>query len=151
MQIRVRPLFVLIPLLISIAASTSDAQGYTLSTDESQTISVSFSSGVTTEVHVSFFKGIEGKADSSSCYAYATVRLSSFPSARLAIRPSEIASAIRELANRWGATECAIFVSYENDTGDDLSDHERCVKASFKYDKGDFWSSSSESACWESA
>ncbi len=94
---------------------------------------------------------IEGEADSSSCYASATIRLSSFPSARRATRPSEITSAIRELADRWGAIEYEIFVSYENDTGDDLSDQERCVKGSFKYDKGDFWSSSSESACWESA
>jgi hypothetical protein len=151
MDIRLRPIFALIPLTTFMTASTGEAQGCFVSPDKSQTISVSMTSGVTAEVFVSYYKGIEGEDNSSTCYANTTVRLSSFPSSRLATRPDEIAAAIRELADEWSAAECEVFVTYENDTGDDLEDHEQCVKGTFKYDKGDYWSSSPETNCWEAA
>ena len=117
--------------------------------DETQTLSVQMSSGVHAEVNIEFYKGRPDEEGSGACLANAIVQLSGFPTSRVAARPTQLAAALREIADEWGVKECTIMVAYENDTGDDLAQHELCVIGSFGYDKGDYWSTSSERNCWE--
>ena len=140
---------VLASLVIPIAGPAMNTLACpVLMPDKSQTLSVTMSSGVEAEVFVEYFKGWSDVENSGACMASTTIPLSRFPTARVAARPSQLAAALREIADEWGVKECSIWISYENDTGDDLADHELCVTGSFAYDKGDYWSSSSERNCW---
>jgi hypothetical protein len=137
-------------LVIPIMGATVNALACpVLMPDANQTLSVTMSSGVEAEVFVEFYKAWSDEEDAGACIATANIPLSRFPTARVAARPSQLAAALREIADEWGVEECSIWITYENDTGDELADHELCVTGSFAYDKGDYWSSSSETNCWE--
>ena len=150
MVIRHRSQLALTTLFILVAGLASDALTCPMMLpDKTQTISVVMSSGLSTEVIVEYFKGNPDLDRSGACMASARIPLSRFPSSRVATRPGELAAALREIADEWGAKECTIWISYENDTKDHFANHELCVMGSFKFDKGDYWSSTSEGYCWE--
>lgn len=129
----------------STAAGCFEAPGRSL------TVSVSLSAGDTTGLRISYWDGNEATGQKATCTALASVKLSTFPTARVATRPGDVAAAVREVADLWEVSECQVTVVFENDTKEDLAAHEMCWTGLFRFDKGDFWSSSSESTCWEPA
>lgn len=116
--------------------------------EESRAISVTTSPGKQTNVSVNVYPKGSFDAEYPRCVAYYEIELSAFPTSRLASRPHDIAPALRETAEELGVDECQITVHFLDDKGDELEPHETCITGTFKYDKGDFWSSSSEDFCW---
>lgn len=129
------------------AAIKAQAQGCIVFEGENRQISVS-ASGVSIDVSVYHYKSRDASEDTPSCSATAFVKLSSFPSSRLATRPSQIAAALREAVEEFGTNECVVRVYYENDTEEEFAEHEQCLMETFKFDRGAYWSSSSEGHCW---
>lgn len=140
----------LIPLftfcLVLLAGFAAPSLSCFVSPDETRQLSIGVAPGVNRTIDTSLWKGEGGQ---NSCTAHVQVELSAFPSSRLATRPSEIAAILRELTDEWGVDRCTVYVSYENDTQDELEEHELCLMGEFRFDKGDFWGVSSEGFCWE--
>jgi hypothetical protein len=89
-------------------------------------------------------------ADSAArCMAWINVPLSKFPSSRLATRPVDIARSMRDVMQKLGGRECEVVVLYENDTDEEIPEHELCVSEIFEFGARTHWSKSSEAYCWE--
>lgn len=121
--------------------------------DKSAEVSLSLAPGVDAAIQLSFFEN-EGAGDAKSkptCDANAFLPLSAFPSTSNRFDTSDIAAAIRGQVDAWELSECFITLYYENDTKVDLARHELCVQSTFAFEKGSFWSTDSESYCWDPA
>ena len=87
--------------------------------------------------------------ESGGCSAAIQIPLSSFPTSRLATRPADIARSMRDIVKKIGAKECEVQVYYENDTGEEIAEHELCLTETFEFGDRKHWSKSSEAYCWE--
>jgi hypothetical protein len=143
----------LMTILVFTMASTplSAALGCFASPDKSETVSVSIAPGTSAELRISYWEGNESTGQEAFCTSVIHVKLSGFPTSRVATRPGDVAAAVRDVADLWKVSECQVTVVFENDTSEELAEHETCVTGLFRYDKGDYWSSSSEDYCWEPA
>lgn len=112
----------------------------------SETIAIELAMGKTAMLQVHLSADALGE---TSCTAWITVPLSSFPTSRLAARPSDIARSMRDVVKKLGAKECAVMVEYENDTGEELAEHELCLMETFGFGRGTLWSKAREGYCWE--
>jgi hypothetical protein len=99
-------------------------------------------------LHLSYYEFNGESGTERTCEATISVPLSLYPSARLAARPADFASEIREVLDAWGASKCSVQVWLQNDTDDDLSEEESCLSEDFRYDGDSVWSVSSESFCY---
>lgn len=136
----------------SAIAPLSIACGFS-APDQSTEVQMPLGPGIEAAIQVSIYemKTEENPNAKSDCYAYVSMPLSAFPSTSNRYGTSEAASAIREKLDAWELGECSITVYYENDTGVDFAGHELCVQGEFGFEKGSFWSTESESFCWDPA
>jgi hypothetical protein len=151
MPLRLRPELILLACSTFASASIAEAQGcFTSVESTNRTISVA-ASGARTDVSIwNYPDGIFDEG-TPTCHASARVKLSSFPSSRLALRPREVAEAMRDAVDELGVSECVVVVWYENDTQDDFEENELCKTEVFRYDGDSYWSSSPEENCWDAA
>ncbi len=112
----------------------------------SETIAIELALGRTAMLEVELLTDAMGD---SSCSAWIEVPLSSFPTSRLATRPADIARSMRDVVKKLGVKECDVFVRFENDTQEELADHELCLHERFEFGARKHWSLSSEGYCWE--
>jgi len=113
------------------------------------TIPVRLSADQQTEIQVTYVEADNDLRLEESCSAWVEVPLSAFPTARLASRPFDFAPAIRETMEEWSVDECEIRVWFMDDVGDEMTQAESCVIESFEFEKGRYWSTSSEESCFE--
>lgn len=134
-----------------ILAPHAIACGFSPPPDKSAEIKLSLAPGVDAAVQVSLYemKDAESSNLKSICYASAYFPLSAFPSTSNRYGTHDIAAAVREQVDAWELNECEITLYYENDTKVDLAEHELCVQGTFAFEKGNFWSTDSESYCWD--
>lgn len=85
------------------------------------------------------------------CSAVASFPLSAFPTSRLAARPAEIARSMQDIMKKLGVDACEVSTFYENDTSEEIAEHELCLTETFAFGERKHWSISSESFCWEPA
>jgi len=123
------------------------AQGCFVASGKTETLSVALAGDTSAELQVSYYEELAEIEDEIICQAWISVPLSAFPTWRLATRPADVAPLIRDVADRWGARECAIAVWLQNDTGDDLAEGDECMAGLFRYESGDWWASSAEWRC----
>ena len=114
----------------------------------SQSLSVRIEPGIDLGVSVSVWDAEDGPG---SCYARVETKLSDFPSTRLAPRPADFASAMRDTLAEWDVETCKISVQYVNDTEEEIELQDLCFYEEFRFSKRDFWSVSSEQNCWDPA
>jgi hypothetical protein len=157
MKTPTRFLMEVLPLPILMAASPAAIADCLVFEGPSkfQPIAIEIAPGVSAEATVSYYDRTTGLADVvdaaevPSCQVSVDVRLSSFPSSRVAMRPSDVAPAIRDIAKEWHVKECVITVWYENDTTQEMAEQEQCVTGTFGFDGRASWPTSSERSCWE--
>jgi hypothetical protein len=130
------------------AASVAEAQGCFVVEGESRSISIATGSDHA-EVSIRTYAEDAMGEGMPSCIVSTSVKLSSFPTSRLATRPREIAEAIRDAAAELKTRECRIVVWYTNDTGEERDRNERCRTETFRFDRDSYWSSSRETSCWD--
>jgi len=92
---------------------------------------------------------LDGEPGEKRCFASVEVPLSAFPTARLSIRPADVARSLRDVAEKLGATECTVHVNLANDTGEPLAEHEHCLQETFRFGERKHWSTGREAFCWE--
>lgn len=114
--------------------------------DLEDTIFLEIAPGRNVEVSIG---GMTRADEGPSCAAWASVPLSAFPSTRLATRPADVARSLRDAVEKMGATECVVSVLLENDTGEEIADHELCLTETFRFGERRVWSSGAEAFCWE--
>ena len=56
---------------------------------------------------------------------------------------------MRDVVEKLGAKECRVGVFYQNDTPDEIAEHELCYVETFRFGERKHWSVSSEERCWE--
>lgn len=119
--------------------------------DESAEITLPLGGGVNQTIQLSLYKTKmpDSSKTKSTCFAYAEIPLSAFPSTSNRFGTSELASAIREQVDIWEVEECSVTLFYDNDTRVELAEHELCISGRYGFEKGGFWSSDRESFCWE--
>ena len=83
------------------------------------------------------------------CHASIAIPLSAFPTSRLATRPVDIARSMRDLVKKHGIEACEIAVLYENDTNEEIAEHELCLRETFAFGGRKHWSIARERTCWE--
>ena len=86
---------------------------------------------------------------SPGCSASLWIPLSTFPTSRVATRPAEVARSMHETMKTLGVSTCEVAVGYENDTAEEIAEHELCLRETFAFGNRKHWSVSSESFCWE--
>ena len=116
---------------------------------DNHTIKVSISPTQTQPLYVHYSKIQEPTGTETFCSASISVPLSAYPSLRLAARPADFASHIREQLDEWKVSKCSVVVWLNNDTGDDLLEEESCLSEEFRYDGDSVWSVSSETLCYD--
>lgn len=114
--------------------------------DLEDAISLEIAPGRSAEVSIG---GMTRAGGAPSCSAWVSVPLSAFPSTRLATRPADVARSLRDAVEKMGASECEISVMFDNDTGEEIADHELCLTETFRFGERRIWSSSPETFCWE--
>lgn len=114
--------------------------------DLEDSISLEVAPGRNTEVKIG---GMSRAGEGPACSAWVSVPLSAFPSSRLATRPADVARSLRDVVEKMGATECTIMVVHENDTQDEIAEHELCLSETFRFGERRVWSTGPESFCWE--
>ncbi len=124
---------------------------FSIPPDKSVEVKFPLGAGVEAAVQISFFEKNDPKDLNAkgTCSANAYLPLSAFPSTSNRYGINEIASAIREQVDAWELSECYVTLYFENDTNVDLAEHELCTQGTFAFEEGSFWSSESESYCWE--
>lgn len=86
---------------------------------------------------------------SRRCQASIAIPLSAFPTSRLATRPVDIARSMQDLVEKHGIEACEIAVLYENDTNEEIAEHELCLRETFAFGERKHWSIARERTCWE--
>jgi len=114
--------------------------------DVEESISLEIAPGRNAEVKIG---GMSRAAEGPSCSAWVSVPLSAFPSTRLATRPADVARSLRDAVEKMGATECEVSVLFDNDTGEEIAEHELCLTETFRFGERRVWSSGPEAFCWE--
>lgn len=114
--------------------------------DLEESISLEIAPGRNAEVRIG---GMTRADEGPACSAWVSVPLSVFPSTRLATRPADVARSLRDVVEKMGASECTIFVMHENDTQEELAEHELCLNETFRFGERRVWSTGPESFCWE--
>ncbi len=84
-----------------------------------------------------------------NCAATIDVPLSAFPTSRLASRPADMARSIHETLKALDVRTCEVSVFYENDTNEEIAQHELCLSETFAFGARKYWSLSHETYCWE--
>lgn len=125
-------------------ATPSTAQGCIVSVPD-ESISIELAPGTNALVELYLASGENGE---TFCGAEVGVPLSAFPTARLALRPADVARSLHDFARASGARQCQIVVMYENDTGEALAEHELCLIEVFRFGERRHWSVEPETTCW---
>ena len=87
-------------------------------------------------------------ASTSRCTASIDVPLSAFPTSRIAYRPVDVARSMQDVLKKLDVGSCDIAVFYDNDTDEEIPEHELCLQETFAFGERKHWSISSESFCW---
>lgn len=140
----------LVPLLSAASlsagfATPSTAQGCLVSVPDAS-ISIELAPGASALVEIYLARDENGV---TFCGAEVGVPLSAFPTARLALRPADVARSLHDFARTSGARECRILVMYENDTGEALAEHELCLIEVFRFGERRHGSLEPETTCWD--
>lgn len=89
------------------------------------------------------------RIETRRCFAMIDMPLSAFPTSRLAMRPADVARSMRDLVEKHGIGTCEIAVFYENDTNEEIAEHELCLQETFAFGERKHWSLAREAFCWE--
>ncbi|MBY0401421.1 hypothetical protein K2X89_14070 [Myxococcota bacterium] len=135
-------------LCVGFELSAPETSGacFEVAYDLEEAISIEIAPGRSVEVTIG---GMTRAGDGPACSAWVAVPLSAFPSTRLATRPADVARSLRDVVEKMGATECTIMVTHQNDTHEEIAEHELCLSETFRFGERRVWSSGPESFCWE--
>lgn len=137
-------------MMIAGTAFTAQANGcFELENYRQNEIMIPFSSTLSFPLNLVTYSYDNSPSSEIHCSASITVPLSAFPTSRVASRPADFTSHMRDTVREWGLNKCHVFVTYENDVEDALTQEESCLVELFRFQGDSVWSGGSEKYCWE--